>query len=119
MIVTGITKDKVEISKLGRALEGLTYQEFEYLIDQGKLGNLTRVKEENKDGSTKSSVARSESGKQLTQFEVKVKEFKAGGASDADSFIKATQDFPELYKKHIDAKGTFKPSNFAGWRESD
>ena len=49
MIVTKITKDRVEISKLGRVINNYTYEEIEYLFDQGKLGNLTEARKANAD----------------------------------------------------------------------
>lgn len=49
MVVTKITKDRVEISKLGRVINNYTYEEIEYLFDQGKLGNLTEARKANVD----------------------------------------------------------------------
>ena len=50
MVVTKITGDTVELSRLGRVVAELTHEEVEHLFDQGQLGNLTRAKEDGETG---------------------------------------------------------------------
>lgn len=58
------------------------------------------------DGSHVATVT-SANGKKLTEFEAKVKEFKDGGASDADAMVKACTEHSDLHAKHLEAKGAY------------